>query len=287
MNEINIAENLTQLRLAKGVTQDEVANAVNVSNKTISKWENGTSSPDLPSLVLLAKYFNVSTDVLLGLKSHCSDTKQIIADLFRGVSRQEMANKIFELVQDTFPATYDAAGFGFDDICEEFDMIPPQTASMARFQVCLPEIFHFAVCSNDVNLAVMQLRNRANFAWLLDEKKQKHICELLAFLANPDVLNIMYYIHSAACSARFTAKFMADMSGVEPTKAIEILNKLCELDICSKKTVHMVDGEAELYHSYGDGLLFSLIAIVYERIFGKRSYEFNYNGPCKMIGGTK
>lgn len=52
MNECNIATKLSELRIAKGVTQGEVASALSVSNKTISKWENGTSSPDLSMLDL-------------------------------------------------------------------------------------------------------------------------------------------------------------------------------------------------------------------------------------------
>ena len=67
MYECNIAEKLIELRTAKGVTQEDVANALAVSNKTISKWENGASAPDLPMLIELSKYYNVSTDVLLGI----------------------------------------------------------------------------------------------------------------------------------------------------------------------------------------------------------------------------
>lgn len=43
MHTCKIATKLSELRTAKGFTQDEVASALSVSNKTISKWENGTS----------------------------------------------------------------------------------------------------------------------------------------------------------------------------------------------------------------------------------------------------
>ncbi len=42
-----ITEKLTELRNAKGVTQEDVAKSLSVSNKTVSKWENGTSVPVL------------------------------------------------------------------------------------------------------------------------------------------------------------------------------------------------------------------------------------------------
>lgn len=43
MCECKIAEKLVQFRLAKGVTQDELAQNLSISNKTVSKWENGVS----------------------------------------------------------------------------------------------------------------------------------------------------------------------------------------------------------------------------------------------------
>ncbi len=43
MYECKIAEKLVELRMAKGATQDDVAQSLAVSNKTISKWENGVS----------------------------------------------------------------------------------------------------------------------------------------------------------------------------------------------------------------------------------------------------
>ena len=43
MYECKFAKKLVALRLEKGVTQDEVAQSLAVSNKTVSKWENGGS----------------------------------------------------------------------------------------------------------------------------------------------------------------------------------------------------------------------------------------------------
>ena len=43
MSDYSIAEKLASLRTAKGVTQEDVAQSLSVSNKTISKWEKGVS----------------------------------------------------------------------------------------------------------------------------------------------------------------------------------------------------------------------------------------------------
>ena len=59
---------LAELRRAKHITQSELAEAIGTSFQTISKWENGVTMPDITVLPVLAAYFDVSTDELLGLK---------------------------------------------------------------------------------------------------------------------------------------------------------------------------------------------------------------------------
>lgn len=59
---------IADLRKKKQLTQQKLADDIGVSFQTISKWETGTSMPDITILPLLAEYFQVSTDQLLGLK---------------------------------------------------------------------------------------------------------------------------------------------------------------------------------------------------------------------------
>lgn len=58
---------LRDLRLEKGLTQEQLANALHFSLSTISKWENGKKLPGYESIKILAKFFNVSGDEILGL----------------------------------------------------------------------------------------------------------------------------------------------------------------------------------------------------------------------------
>lgn len=59
---------LKELRTEKGVGQIELAKAVGVSKGVISLWENGLREPGMNSLILLATYFSVSIDYLVGLE---------------------------------------------------------------------------------------------------------------------------------------------------------------------------------------------------------------------------
>ncbi|MCL2665107.1 MAG: helix-turn-helix domain-containing protein [Defluviitaleaceae bacterium] len=66
MTELKINERIAFLRRQKGVTQEELANVLGVTNQSVSKWEQGSCCPDIQLLPDLAKYFGVSTDSLLG-----------------------------------------------------------------------------------------------------------------------------------------------------------------------------------------------------------------------------
>ena len=64
-NNIRIAENITKLRKEKNETQMQLAEAVGVSNKTISKWETAESEPELSYIAAIAEHYKVSMDSLI------------------------------------------------------------------------------------------------------------------------------------------------------------------------------------------------------------------------------
>ena len=59
---------LKELRMEKNLGQVELANALGVSKGVISLWENGLREPNMYSLIIKSKYFNVSIDELVGIK---------------------------------------------------------------------------------------------------------------------------------------------------------------------------------------------------------------------------
>ena len=59
------ADKMVYLRRQSGCSQEMLAEALNVSRQTVSKWELGTSLPTTDMIVALSDYFHVSTDFLL------------------------------------------------------------------------------------------------------------------------------------------------------------------------------------------------------------------------------
>lgn len=64
----NFSKNLKELRMEKGLSQQELAQIFNVTQSTVAKWESGDREPNFSILIELTNYFEVSTDMLLGLK---------------------------------------------------------------------------------------------------------------------------------------------------------------------------------------------------------------------------
>lgn len=65
--EHTITLQLAKLRKRNGITQQQLAEVVGTSFQNISKWENGVTMPDITVLPVLAAYFDVTVDELLGL----------------------------------------------------------------------------------------------------------------------------------------------------------------------------------------------------------------------------
>lgn len=72
---LKLNENIRMLRKQRGMTQEQLAEAMGVSVGAVSKWESGQTNPELGLIAELADFFGVSVDVLLGytLKSSSRD----------------------------------------------------------------------------------------------------------------------------------------------------------------------------------------------------------------------
>jgi len=65
MDQVKIGTFLKELRKDKGLTQEQLADIMNVSRRTVSRWETGSNLPDLDLLIELADYYSVDLRQLL------------------------------------------------------------------------------------------------------------------------------------------------------------------------------------------------------------------------------
>lgn len=72
---LEIGKKLREKRLARGLTQEEVAHQLNVSAQAVSKWERQEGMPDVALLPALARLFRTSTDELLGMQDEAAEAE--------------------------------------------------------------------------------------------------------------------------------------------------------------------------------------------------------------------
>ena len=65
MDQVKIGKFIAQCRNDKNITQEELGEKLGVTNKTISRWENGHYLPDIEMMQLLSKEFNISINELI------------------------------------------------------------------------------------------------------------------------------------------------------------------------------------------------------------------------------
>ena len=87
-----LSEKIINLRKSRGWSQEELAERLNVSRQSVSKWESGISNPDLDKIVAMSALFGVSTDYLL--KDSTAEEREPIRDFVR--EDEENNEKIFE-----------------------------------------------------------------------------------------------------------------------------------------------------------------------------------------------
>ncbi len=99
---MSVAENLIELRRAKGLSQEELAEYLAVSRQAIGKWESGNSLPEVEKLIQLSDFYKVSLDRLIRDKEACN--KQF------GNENKVNNQKIISFLLKAKKATYAASG---------------------------------------------------------------------------------------------------------------------------------------------------------------------------------
>lgn len=103
---MSFAENLKILRKEKNLSQEQLAEIMDVSRQAVSKWEQGSGYPETEKLIALAKKLDVSLDVLLLDKANSSDKREVPADLREKSLVVPSENAIYIQNEDIFVRCY-------------------------------------------------------------------------------------------------------------------------------------------------------------------------------------
>ena len=91
MEILNFSKNISNLRKERKITQENLANYLGVTKAAVSKWELNQSYPDITLLPIIASYFNISIDELLGYEPFMNDdeVKELYSKLIKEFSTEE------------------------------------------------------------------------------------------------------------------------------------------------------------------------------------------------------
>lgn len=112
---IRLAENIRKFRKERSMTQEQLAEAMGVTIGAVSKWELGSSVPDIDYIVELAQFFETSVDVLLGYewkKGGMGEAAEEIKQLRRNREFRKgirAAEKALQKYPNSFDVVYQSA----------------------------------------------------------------------------------------------------------------------------------------------------------------------------------
>ena len=90
---MTLGEQIKEFRYNKGMSQDELAEKINVSRQAITKWENDKGLPDIDNLIQLSRIMNTSPDELV-----LGNNKEEASTLEKKVAQQKNVNKRGQLI---------------------------------------------------------------------------------------------------------------------------------------------------------------------------------------------
>lgn len=107
---MNIGSVIKKLRRERDITQEKFAEYLNVSPQAVSRWENGAAYPDISAIPAIARFFNVTTDLLLGVDAvnREAEVRAILEEYSRLEASGEQ-KKRFELMKkakDDYPGEF-------------------------------------------------------------------------------------------------------------------------------------------------------------------------------------
>lgn len=280
--KFNLAEKLASLRAKKGVTQDVVGESIGVSGKTVSKWENGASSPELELIPMLADYYGVEIAELFGRAAARRSAAEVIRAEYDGLScadavvaSQRLACDVIRGCMSRFFAAKGAIGK---------KAIPPLMFAPMRRTVISNNIgYELLVSSEDVNLTLILPPNQNDFAWLT--ARADEYLPLLSFLAQPDAVKLVELFHDRSFPVNFTADYAAEKAGLTLERTLSLLAQAENLNMAGHVSADLAEGATDIYESFGNGLVLSLLTVAYEYMCGADMNEHAHHGMVKLIGG--
>jgi transcriptional regulator with XRE-family HTH domain len=198
---MDIGNKILFLRKNKGVTQEQLAQTLGVSNQAVSKWESGQCFPDIQLLPDIARYFNVSSDELLGIETQSSNDDILIT--------------INDVIQNSKPGTEMAQIMKIAKALHAIVLVKESKKESSGYpEFELDETIEHAICnewglSSVASPQIITTMRRGNVFFsddqnLYDENSIKKICKLMKKLSDKLELAVLFAVYDITVSDEAT-----------------------------------------------------------------------------------
>lgn len=120
---MSFGENLKNMRKAKGLSQEDLAELLEVSRQAVSKWEQGIGYPEVDKLLLLAKKLNISLDSLMStdiMKAHDTTSDKITGSITLVSPHENVIVKCYKVISSgKFKGKENSPKYALFAVCEQ------------------------------------------------------------------------------------------------------------------------------------------------------------------------
>lgn len=262
--------NLRRIRKEKGITQEQLAEAVGVSSQAVSKWEMN-SFPDAALLPKIAQKLGVSIDELYGLKN---ESISIYDRVMRHIGETSVERR-------------------FDELFRIFRAFPLAFCGAVKYEPIPDEILNSEFdCHSRINLpqGFFEMRNNGDlqFAFLFPEPKcgydkvlkyDEQYVRLFTVLSGPNALKALYFIAGRDGTMFFKKSTLMHELGISAENAADIIRDFCGIGFIWEATLNGGDSSEKIYQYIARCELVAFIAAA--RYLMRPPTNFSYNNDWR------
>lgn len=257
----NMNEIIAKLRKDAGLTQEQLASIIGVSPQAVSKWETGTTMPDILLLPVIADIFDKDIDYLFGRLREKTE-----ADIRKDNIHEEAYNFFFEMMQNFWgDGESDKEAKKKAEECREFIKSHTNTQTMILSNREGNGVFA------DCNIALTFIKNKNDIKDLFEDDAA---FMFLKRFTDGQTKNVYRFIINNR-GRTFTSSFIAAKCGIEATAAERALDNLLRMNLISRTDLDTEEGTVYLYSAFAyhkSLLIYSILAMAsrlgnYEEVY--------------------
>ena len=272
---MNIGENIKRYRLEKGMTQEQLANIVGVSNQAVSKWECDGSIPDGLLFVTIADALGVTIDNLFGRgTSYEKDVYAGIINLIKKTPHESRMEKAREICWQTQKGLF---GGGADNY-----KYRPDELKGADYSSYVTRDTGFTSISHGRDIPFFSIFTEPTEGFGVLEKHSERFRQLFEALSDEYVMKSFFIIYSKPYGYTFEKEVLAEECGIPSDRIDDVMAKL---SFAAKAKEIAINNEKRIVYAANQRhelvAVFAVIAEFFYAIYDCRGYNLQGTGRNK------